>query len=89
MHLQDKIVDMLIKVGKSNGVHYSEVKRIYVSLFDFLVKEYSQITDQDPKTWDKNVIVKNFGKFVINKSKLKRYGLLKGTIKEQPNELTE
>jgi len=88
MKLQDKVIEKLIEVGKNNGVSFVETKRIYTGLFEFLVKEFSQISDQDISTWDKNVIIKNFGKFVVNKNKLKRYES-KRKINEQSNELTE
>jgi len=88
MKLQDKVIEKLIEVGKNNGVSFVETKRIYTCLFEFLVKEFSQISDQDISTWDKNVIIKNFGKFVVNKNKLKRYES-KRKINEQSNELTE
>lgn len=86
--LQDKVIDKLIEVGKSNGVSFVETRRVYSALFDFLIKEFSQISDQDISTWDKNVIIKNFGKFVVNKNKLKRYES-KRKINEQSNELTK
>ena len=86
--LQDKVIDKLIEVGKSNGVSFVETKRVYSALFDFLIKEFSQISDQDISTWDKNVIIKNFGKFVVNKNKLKRYES-KRKINEQSNEYTK
>lgn len=86
MKLQDKVIERLIEVGKANGVSYVETKRVYIALFDFLIKEFSQISDQDISTWDKNVIIKNFGKFVINKNKLKRYESKRKT-NEQSNEL--
>ena len=85
--LQDKVIEKLIEVGKSNNVSFVETRRVYTALFDFLVKEFSQISDADVSTWDKNVIVKNFGKFVVNKSKLKRYGINR-KIKGEPNELS-
>jgi hypothetical protein len=88
VRLQDKVIDKLIEVGKSNGVSFVETKRVYSALFDFLIKEFSQISDQDISTWDKNVIIKNFGKFVVNKNKLKRYES-KRKINEQSNELTK
>jgi hypothetical protein len=88
VRLQDKVIDKLIEVGKSNGVSFIETKRVYSALFDFLIKEFSQISDQDISTWDKNVIIKNFGKFVVNKNKLKRYES-KRKINEQSNELTK
>jgi type IV secretory pathway protease TraF len=86
--LQDKVIDKLIEVGKNNGVSFLETRRVYLALFDFLIKEFSQISDQDISTWDKNVIIKNFGKFVVNKNKLKRYES-KRKINEQSNELTK
>jgi type IV secretory pathway protease TraF len=88
MRLQDKVIERLIEVGKSNSVSFVETRRVYTALFDFLIKEFSQISDQDISTWDKNVIIKNFGKFVINKNKLKRYES-KRKINEQSNELTK
>ena len=88
VRLQDKVIDKLIEVGNSNGVSFVETKRVYSALFDFLIKEFSQISDQDISTWDKNVIIKNFGKFVVNKNKLKRYES-KRKINEQSNELTK
>lgn len=86
--LQDKVIEKLIEVGKANGVSFLETRRIYVSLFDFLIKEFSQVSDQDISTWNKNIIVKNFGKFVTNKNRLKRYES-KRTINEHSNKLTE
>ena len=88
MRLQDKVIERLIEVGKSNSVSFVETRRVYTALFDFLIKEFSQISDQDISTWDKNVIIKNFGKFVVNKNKLKRYES-KRKINEQSNELTK
>jgi hypothetical protein len=86
--LQEEVVDILIKVAKSNNVSYNEVKSVYISLFDFLIKEFSKISDEDISTWNKNVIIKNFGKFVVNKNKLKRYES-KRKINEQSNKLTK
>lgn len=88
VRLQDKVIEKLIEVGKSNGVSFVETRRVYSALFDFLIKEFSQISDQDISTWDKNVIIKNFGKFVVNKNKLKRYES-KRKINEQSNEHSE
>lgn len=88
VNLKEELVDILIKVAKVNGVSYNEVKNVYIALFDFLIKEFSQIKDTDYESWNKNVIVKNFGKFVVNKNKLKRYES-KRKINEQSNELTE
>ena len=88
VRLQDKVIDKLIEVGKSNGVSFVETRRVYSALFDFLIKEFSQISDQDISTWDKNVIIKNFGKFVVNKNKLKRYES-KRKINEQSNKHTK
>ena len=86
MKLQDKIIEKLIEVARKNDVSFAETRRIYAALFDFLVKEFSEISDQDPNTWDKNVIIKNFGKFVINKNKLKKYESKRKT-ERQSNEL--
>lgn len=78
--LQDQVVDVLIKVAKENKVSYSEVKAVYLSLFSFLVSEFSQVTDENPETWGRNIIIKNFGKFVVNESKLKKYERFKREI---------
>jgi hypothetical protein len=56
-------------------------------VFVFLEEEFSKINDSNPETWNSNCIVKNFGKFVVNKSKLKRYGINK-KIERQSNELS-
>ena len=78
--LQDQVVDVLIKVAKENKVPYSEVKTVYVSLFNFLISEFSQVTDENPETWGRNIIIKNFGKFVVNESKLKKYERFKRNV---------
>jgi len=88
MKLQDKVVQKLTEVAKANSISFAETKKIYVLLFDFLIKEFSQISDKNISTWDKNVIIKNFGKFVINKNKLKRYES-KRKINKQSNEHTK
>jgi hypothetical protein len=88
MKLQEKIIEKLIEVSKKNGISFTETRKIYGSLFEFLIQEFSEISDKDPNTWNKNVIIKNFGKFVINKNKLKKYES-KRKINEQSNELTE
>jgi hypothetical protein len=56
-------------------------------VFVFLTEEFSKINESDPETWDSNCIIKNFGKFVVNKSKLKRYGIIKKIARES-NELS-
>ena len=89
VRLQDEVIRKLTEIAKRNSVSYTEVKSIYSGLFEFLVSEFSQIDDSDPNTWNKNVIIKNFGKFVINKSKLKKYDNIKRKINEQSNELTK
>lgn len=89
VRLQDEVIRKLTEIAKRNSVSYTEVKSIYSGLFEFLVSEFSQIDDSDPNTWNKNVIIKNFGKFVINKSKLKKYEHIKRKINEQSNELTK
>jgi hypothetical protein len=89
VRLQDEVIRKLTEIAKRNSVSYTEVKNIYSGLFEFLVSEFSQIDDSDPNTWNKNVIIKNFGKFVINKSKLKKYDNIKRKINEQSNELTK
>jgi hypothetical protein len=89
VRLQDEVIRKLTEIAKRNSVSYTEVKSIYSGLFEFLVSEFSQIDDSDPNTWNKNVIIKNFGKFVINKSKLKKYEHIKRKINEQSNKLTK
>ena len=89
VRLQDEVIRKLTEIAKRNSVSYTEVKGIYSGLFEFLVSEFSQIDDSDPNTWNKNVIIKNFGKFVINKSKLKKYEHIKRKINEQSKELTK
>jgi hypothetical protein len=84
--LQDQVVDILIKVAKENKVPYSEVKTIYTSLFNFLISEFSEITDENEETWSKNIIVKNFGKFVVNKNKVRKYEEFKRRTSKEPNE---
>ena len=89
VRLQDEVIRRLTDIAKRNNVSYTEVKGIYSGLFEFLISQCSEISDSDPNTWNKNVIIKNFGKFVINKNKLKRYELFKRKINEQSNELTK
>jgi hypothetical protein len=89
VRLQDEVIRRLTDIAKRNNVSYTEVKGIYSGLFEFLISQFSEISDSDPNTWNKNVIIKNFGKFVINKNKLKRYELFKRKINEQSNELTK
>lgn len=89
VRLQDEVIRRLTDIAKRNNVSYTEVKAIYSDLFEFLISQFSEISDSDPNTWNKNVIIKNFGKFVINKNKLKRYELFKRKINEQSNELTK
>jgi hypothetical protein len=74
---QQEVIRLLEEVSKSEKISLKEVKLIYTDLFTFLIEEFSQITHTDPNTWDKNIIIKNFGKFVINKSRLKNYGNIK------------
>lgn len=33
--LQDKVIEKLIEVGKSNNVSFVETRRVYTALFDF------------------------------------------------------
>jgi|TARA_R110000868_G_scaffold386659_1_gene655030 hypothetical protein len=85
--LQQEVVKVLGEISKKHGISYKETKIIYSDVFAFLVEQFSKLSDEDPESWDNNCIVKNFGKFVVNKSKLKRYGINK-KIKGEPNELS-
>ena len=84
--LQQEVVKVLTEISKRHNISYKDAKSIYCDVFVFLSEEFSKINDNNPETWDSNCIVKNFGKFVVNKSKLKRYGTIKKT-KGEPNEL--
>jgi hypothetical protein len=85
--LQQEVVKVLTEISKRHNISYKDAKSIYCDVFVFLEEEFSKINDNNPETWNSNCIVKNFGKFVINKSKLKRYGTIK-KIERQPNELS-
>jgi len=84
--LQQEVVKVLTEISKRHNISYKDAKSIYCDVFVFLEEEFSKINDNNPETWNNNCIVKNFGKFVVNKSKLKRYGTIK-KIKGEPNEL--
>ena len=84
--LQQEVVKVLTEISKRHNISYKDAKNIYCDVFVFLSEEFSKINDNNPETWNSNCIVKNFGKFVVNKSKLKRYGTIK-KIKGEPNEL--
>jgi hypothetical protein len=84
--LQQEVVKVLTEISKRHNISYKDAKSIYCDVFVFLEEEFSKINDNNPETWNSNCIVKNFGKFVVNKSKLKRYGTIK-KIKGEPNEL--
>lgn len=85
--LQQEVVRVLIEISKRHNISYKDAKSIYCDVFVFLEKEFSKINDSNPETWNSNCIVKNFGKFVVNKSKLKRYGINK-KIKGESNKLS-
>ena len=85
--LQQEVVKVLTEISKRHNISYKDAKSIYCDVFVFLEEEFSKINDNNPETWNSNCIVKNFGKFVVNKSKLKRYGINK-KIERQPNELS-
>lgn len=84
---QQEVIRILEEVSKAENISLKETKLIYNDVFNFLINEFSEITHTDSSTWDKNIIIKNFGKFVINKSRLKNYGNYKKTEGE-PNELS-
>jgi len=84
--LQQEVVKVLTEISKRHNISYKDAKSIYCDVFVFLEEEFSKINDNNPETWNSNCIVKNFGKFVVNKSKLKRYGTIK-KIKGESNEL--
>ena len=85
--LQQEVVKVLAEISKKHSICYKDAKSIYCDVFVFLTEEFSKINESNPETWDSNCIIKNFGKFVVNKSKLKRYGIIKKT-KGEPNELS-
>jgi hypothetical protein len=85
--LQQEVVKVLTEISKRHNISYKDAKSIYCDVFVFLEEEFSKINDNNPETWNSNCIVKNFGKFVVNKSKLKRYGTNK-KIKGESNELS-
>jgi hypothetical protein len=85
--LQQEVVKVLTEISKRHNISYKDAKSIYCDVFVFLEEEFSKINDNNPETWNSNCIVKNFGKFVVNKSKLKRYGINK-KIERQSNELS-
>jgi hypothetical protein len=84
--LQQEVVKVLTEISKRHNISYKDAKSIYCDVFVFLEEEFSKINDNNPETWNSNCIVKNFGKFVVNKSKLKRYGIIK-KIEGESNEL--
>jgi hypothetical protein len=85
--LQQEVVKVLTEISKRHNISYKDAKSIYCDVFVFLEEEFSKINDNNPETWNSNCIVKNFGKFVVNKSKLKRYGTIK-KIERESNELS-
>jgi hypothetical protein len=85
--LQQEVIRVLTEISKKHNICYKDAKGIYCDVFVFLTEEFSKINESDPETWDSNCIIKNFGKFVVNKSKLKRYGIIKKIARES-NELS-
>jgi hypothetical protein len=85
--LQQEVVKVLTEISKKHNICYKDAKSIYCDVFVFLTEEFSKINENNTETWDSNCIIKNFGKFVVNKSKLKRYGINR-KIKGEPNELS-
>jgi hypothetical protein len=85
--LQQEVVKALTEISKKHNISYKDAKGIYCDVFVFLTEEFAKISDENPETWNSNCIIKNFGKFVVNKSKLKRYGIIK-KIEGEPNELS-
>ena len=72
--IQAEVVRIITEISKMNNVSYNTVKDIYYNIFQKMLLEFKTISDENPQTWDKNTIIKNFGKFVINKNRLKKYG---------------
>jgi len=72
--IQPEVVRILTEVSKKHNVSYNTVKEVYYSVFQKMLLEFKLIDDQNPDTWNKNTIIKNFGKFAINKNRLKKYG---------------
>ena len=72
--IQAEVVRIITEISKRNNVSYNTVKDIYYNIFQKMLLEFKTISDENPQTWDKNTIIKNFGKFVINKNRLKKYG---------------
>tara|TARA_R110000868_G_scaffold14173_3_gene66093 strand:- start:666 stop:881 length:216 start_codon:yes stop_codon:yes gene_type:complete len=66
-----------MEVSKKHKISYEECKNIYADVFKYMIGEFSKISHLKEETWDSNFILKNFGKFVINKSKLRKYGNVK------------
>jgi len=75
--LQPEVVDILMEVSKKHKISYEECKDIYADVFKYMISEFAKITHTNDATWNSNFILKNFGKFVINKNKLKKYGNIK------------
>ena len=75
--LQQEVVKVLTEISKRHNISYKDAKSIYCDVFVFLEEEFSKINDNNPETWNSNCIVKYFGKFVVNISKLKRYVTIK------------
>ena len=71
--IQAEVVRIITEISKMNNVSYNTVKDIYYNIFQKMLLEFKTISDENPQTWDKNTIIKNFGKFVINKNRLKKY----------------
>jgi nucleoid DNA-binding protein len=66
-----------MEISKKHKIPYEECKDIYANVFKYMISEFAKITHTNEDTWNSNFILKNFGKFVINKSKLRKYGNVK------------
>lgn len=73
---QQEILDQMLKISLKHKVSLAKVKEVYSNVFQFMIKEFSEIHHSNSESWDKNIIIKNFGKFVVNKSRLKKYDKL-------------
>jgi hypothetical protein len=70
---QQEVLDQMLKISLKHNIPLGKIKEVYSNVFEFMIKEFSEIHHSNSESWDKNIIIKNFGKFVVNKSKLKKY----------------
>ncbi len=70
---QQEVLDQMLKISLKHKIPLGKIKEVYSNVFEFMIKEFSEIHHSNSESWDKNIIIKNFGKFVVNKSKLKKY----------------